>query len=208
MKRSELKRAQPLRVTGPARRTIPLRKCKAAGCAGLFVPRSMLHKACSPHCAVALVEASNAKAAASVERRASRVHREKLADSKPLSHWLKVTERVVNHFILTRDARFGCISCGTNSTVLWQAGHYLSVGAHPELRFHPGNINKQCCRCNVQLSGNQAAYRIGLVERHGIELVDGLEGPNAMAKLTREALSDIRREFAARTKAIKSALNQ
>jgi hypothetical protein len=202
MKRTELKRAQPLRVTGEARATVKLRKCKA--CRSLFVPRSMTHKACSIDCSLVLVKASNAKAIASAELRAARAHREKLADSKPLSHWLRATERVVNHFILTRDTKYGCISCGTNSTVLWQAGHYLSVAAHPELRFNPGNINKQCCRCNVQLSGNQAAYRIGHVERHGAELVEALEGPNATAKFTREKLAEIRQLFAAKTRFLKA----
>ena len=56
-----MKRTAPLRATGPDRATVKLRKCKASGCAELFMPRSTLHKACSVSCAVASVEASNAK---------------------------------------------------------------------------------------------------------------------------------------------------
>lgn len=162
-------------------------------------------------CACAWAEQEAAKRQAAAARKAKREaaeHRAKLADSKRLSHWLGLTERVVNHYILTRDVDEPCISCGATQSVLFQAGHYLSVGARPELRFNPNNINKQCHRCNVFLSGNQAAYRVGLVSKIGADGVECLEGPHATAKYTREALEELRKHFAAETRALKKQLEK
>lgn len=141
--------------------------------------------------------------AAKRQKAEEREHRKKLADSKPLQHWLELTERVVNHYILTRDAALTCISCGTGTTVQWEAGHYLSVGSHPELRFDPVNINKQCHRCNCELSGNLAKYTVGFVEKWGQAELDRLRGPHSVAKFSRGALSEIRKHFAAETRRLK-----
>lgn len=85
----------------------------------------------------------------------------------------------------------------------WEAGHYLSKGARPELRFVLANINLQCHRCNVQLSGNQAKYRIGLVDKIGEAAVEELEGPHPPAKFTREGLEALRRQIAAMTRQLR-----
>ena len=55
----------------------------------------MTHRACSPECAASLVERDKEDKA----RKESRLHRAKLADSKPLSHWIKLTEAVVHAYI-------------------------------------------------------------------------------------------------------------
>ncbi len=198
MKRSELKR-----TALQAKLTVKLRKCKV--CRTGFVPRSMTHKACGPECAEILGREKAEKERQALARKEAAEHRQKLADVKPLQHWLKLTEGVVNHFIQARDKGKPCISCGTRRTVQWEAGHFLSVGARPELRYEARNINLQCHRCNVQISGNQAAYRIGLVDKIGEAAVQELEGPHPTAKYTREALAEIRRQFAAETRALKNA---
>ena len=208
MRRGELKRTTPLRATGAARLTVKLRKCAVKECRQPFTPTRSFVNWCSPDCGAAIATAKLAKEREAKARRESAEHRAKLADSKKLAHWLKVTERVVNHYILTRDANQPCISCGATESVLFQAGHYLSVGARPELRFNPLNINKQCHRCNVHLSGNQAAYRPGLVAKAGLGAVQELEGPHVTAKYTREALEELRKQFAAETRALKQQMEQ
>lgn len=183
-------------------------KCKGPGCQNRFVRRSMTHKACGPDCAAALVAADRAKEAARAQRAADRAHREALADIKPLSHWLKATERVVNRYVLVRDRLQPCISCGTYDTVQWEAGHFKSVGAHREMRYLAYNIHKQCHRCNVQFSGNLHGYREGLLSRYGQDLLDRLDAPHPLQDHTRESLAEIRREFAAMTRALeKGAAN-
>lgn len=205
MKRTPMKRGAPLKVTGPARATVKVRKCAVKTCRQPFVPRSMTHKACGPECAEIIGRAKAEKVRLAAERKEAAEHRQKLADSKPLQHWLKLTEGVVNHYIQTRDKGKPCISCGTRRTVQWEAGHFLSVGARPELRYDPRNINLQCHRCNVQLSGNQAAYRIGLLDKIGEAAVEELEGPHPTAHYTRDALAELRRHFAAETRLLKRA---
>lgn len=194
-----MKRSGPLkRSTGIARASVKSKKCKA--CRAPFFPVSNWQTHCRAEaCAIAAFEVARAKRQKAEERE----HRKKLADSKPLAHWLELTERVVNHFILTRDAALTCISCGTGTTVQWEAGHYRNVGSHPSIRFDLRNIHKQCHRCNFELSGNKDGYRIGLVERYGADFMDWLEGPHPTAKFTREALAEIRREAAAETRRLK-----
>jgi len=196
LKRSAIQRHTPLRASAPAKAELPTARCKAKGCRNRFVKLSMNHRACSVECARVVVAQDKEEKA----RKETRLHRERLADSKPLSHWVDLTERVVHAYIHARDRGLSCISCGTRSTVQWEAGHYLSKGARPELRFVAEQINLQCHRCNVQLSGNQAKYRIGLVEKIGAEAVEALEGPHPAAKYTREDLAAIRKQFAAMTR--------
>lgn len=209
MKRGAPLKRTPFKAKPPAEAAPPRRpvKCKAPGCDKRFVRRSMTHKACGPECAAALVAAGRAKEAARAERAAAADHRNRLAEVKPLSHWLKATERVVNHYVLTRDRARPCISCGTFDTVQWEAGHFKSVGAHREMRYLATNIHKQCHRCNVQFSGNIHGYREGLLARYGQQILDELDGPHPLIDHTRESLAEIRREFAAMTRALKSAAN-
>lgn len=205
MKRTPMKRSAPLRVTGPARATVPLKKCAVRACRAPFLPARGFVTWCSPECGAMIAQQKVEKAKAAALRKEAREHRAKLADSKPLQHWLKLTEDVVNHYIQTRDKGNPCISCGTYRTVQWEAGHYLSVGARPELRYEPRNINLQCHHCNHYKSGNQAAYRIGLVEKIGEAAVQELEGPHLTAHYTREALAELRKHFAAETRRLKRA---
>lgn len=200
LKRSSFKpRQTPLRATAPAKAEAPLlRMRKCANCPEKFRPFSSLVKWCSAECGASL-------GLKKLEKQKAREHRAKLADAKPLMHWIKLTEAVVHAYIHARDRGKPCISCGTRRTVQWEAGHWLTKAARPEIRFDPRNINLQCHRCNDHLSGNQAAYRIGLVERIGEEAVQELEGPHPAAHYTRDGLAALRRQFAAMTRALKKA---
>lgn len=186
LKRTPMKRAAPKKQAEPRQR-----KCKV--CGDSFRPMRGIQSWCSPECGVTL-------AGQLVAKKEDREHRAKLADSKPLSHWIELTEGVVHKYIHARDHGLPCISCGTRRTVQWEAGHYLSKGARPELRFVLSNIHLQCHRCNEHLSGNQIKYRIGLVEKIGEAAVQELEGPHPTAKFTREGLAEMRKQIAALTR--------
>lgn len=208
MKRSGFApRSKPLKASGPAKTAARLRKCpvKKGGCGQMFAVARDGQKCCLD-CALAVGKWLKAQSDDKAARAEAKQHREKLAASKSLKHWLGVTERVLNHFILVRDHDKGCISCGTFTSVLFQAGHYLSVGARREHRFSPFNIAKQCHRCNVHLSGNQAAYRIELVKRYGEEIVQGLENDHVLPNWTRESLAEIRKQAAAATRLIEKGM--
>jgi hypothetical protein len=195
VKRSGFKpRQTPLRATAPAKTSVPLLKMrKCANCPERFRPFSSLVKWCSPECGAAL-------GLKKLKQQKDREHRAKLADVKPLSHWLDLTQRVVNAYVLARDAGKPCISCGCWDAFAWDAGHFLSRGARPELRFTLDNIARQCAACNRHKGGNAVQFRLGLVARIGLERVEALEGPHPPAKFTREGLEQLRRDVAAMTR--------
>lgn len=190
MKRSGFKQRAPLRATAPAKAEVPTARCKAKGCRARFVRLSKGHRACSVEHARLVVAQDKAEKA----RKEARELKTAKDDAKPLGHWLKLTEAVVNAFVLQRDRERPCISCGTFKTVQWEAGHYRNVGSYPEIRFDLRNITKQCHRCNCDLHGNKDNYRIGYVERNGQEPMDWLEGPHPTANYTREGLAQLRAE--------------
>jgi len=71
------------------------------------------------------------------------------------------------------------------------AGHYRSVGAHPELRFEPDNCHAQCAQCNNFMSGNLLNYRANLLNKIGQERVEWLEGPHKKSKLSIPELKEL-----------------
>lgn len=206
MKRKTPMRRTSLRMSGPPTLTIKPIRCEAPGCRVKFLPVKAGRIVCSIECAVALVNEQNAKKERKAAKQAEALHRAKLADSKKLEHWLELTQRVVNHFVLVRDADKGCFTCGTHTTAQWEAGHFLTRGARPELRFDARmNIRIQCHRCNYHLSGNQAVFETKLRAEVGDAEVDLIKGPHPTAKYTREYLQGMRKTFAAETRRIERA---
>ena len=87
------------------------------------------------------------------------------------SDLLSLAQSMFNRYIRERDADLPCISCGERGNVEYHAGHFISTGAAPELRFNEWNCHKQCARCNVSLHGNQREYDKRLRKRIGEEKV-------------------------------------
>lgn len=195
----------------PAKQPKP-KKCSVKTCRASFVPRTNFQTWCSPDCAVVIArgkQEKKRKALASIERREIKVRKEKL---KSRSEHLREAQAAVNTFVRLRDAHLPCISCDSmpNDNDLmtgsrWDAGHYRSVGACPELRFEPLNIHRQCVKCNRNLSGNAVEYRIRLVQRIGADKVAWIEGPHLPQKLTIEEIKGIKAHYRALTRELKRA---
>jgi len=125
-----------------------------------YTPFTSTAKVCSVPCAI---EATNLnkekklqrdiKASKKLERKDLRERKDKL---KSRSDHLRECQTACNAYIRERDKGLPCISCGTQKPdIQYCAGHFKTRGGHPELRFHPMNINKKCNkRCNLMLSGN------------------------------------------------------
>jgi len=159
------------------------KKCKA--CGELFTPFQTTQKACSVKCAMEI-----AKEKADKEyRKETRKLKEK---TKTRSQWMKEAQAAFNAYVRKRDERDPCISCGRWHEGQYHAGHYLSTGSTPELRFHPFNNNKQCSACNNHLSGNIAKYRPRLVRKIGEAMVEWLEGPHEPQKWSVDDLREIK----------------
>lgn len=112
------------------------------------------------------------------------------------SAWIEKAQEAVNALAVFVDQGKPCICCGrwpdpSNPLEYFQAGHYRSVGSAPHLRFDLRNIHAQLSTCNVDKAGNHTAYRIGLIDRHGLRYVEDLEADNAPRKHTIEDLKSI-----------------
>ena len=189
------------------------KKCKNPACGISFPPQRLGQAVCSPKCGLAIKDVNQAKARkslAQVERREIKVRKEKL---KSRADHLREAQAAVNEFVRLRDAHLPCISCDSlpNDHDLitgsrWDAGHYRSVGACPELRFEPLNIHRQCVKCNRNLSGNAVEYRIRLVLRIGADKVAWLEGLHPACKYTVEEIKAIKAEYREKSRELKRAV--
>lgn len=186
--------------------------CKNPACRASFVPQRLGQNVCNYTCGLAIKDVHQEKARkslAQVERREIKVCKEKL---KSRSDHLREAQAAVNEYVRLRDAHLPCISCDStpNDNDLmtgsrWDAGHYRSVGACPELRFEPLNIHRQCVKCNRNLSGNAVEYRIRLIQRIGAEKVVWIEGHHEARKYTVEEIKAIKAEYRAKTRELKRA---
>ena len=164
----------------------------------MYWPFSTTSKVCSPKCALELAASKREKEF----RKETKRLKEKI---KTKSQWAKEAQAAFNRFIRLRDAHWPCISCGRHHQGQYHAGHYKSVGAHPELRFEELNNHKQCAPCNNHLSGNIVNYRINLIEKIGIEKVEWLEGPHEMKDYDIDDLQIIKRCYARRAKELEKS---
>jgi len=164
------------------------REKKCGACLIKFKPTRTLQEACSVPCSIELVKIKQRK-------KADKEHREAKKNIKPMRHWLKLTQSVVNRWVVLRDAMDSCISCEESDVEEWHASHYRSVAAASHLRFDPRNIHKGCSKCNTHLSGNIEKYRINLIYKIGLERVEALENDNSTKSWTREELEEIRKHY-------------
>jgi len=181
-----------------ATRQLKERECRQ--CKSAFTPWSTLTVVCSPKCAIAYGEAKAQRREATARRKLKQYRNQQKKDflAKDRSHQLRLTQAAFNAWIRARDHYQPCISCDS-SKGLMHAGHYRSVGAAPEIRFHPRNAHKQCAQCNSSgmKSGNVVEYRIRLVRRIGVDLVEWIEGPHEPVRWTCEELMMIRGAYRA-----------
>ena len=188
------------------------KSCGNPACGAKFTPVQLGQKVCGWQCGLAIArEPANQnvarKAIAQRERREIKVRKEKL---KSRADHMREAQTLFNEYIRLRDAGQPCISCDSLPSdhdlitgSRWDAGHYRSVGACPELRFEPLNVHRQCVKCNRNLSGNAVEYRIRLVGRIGADQVDWLEGAHQARKYTIDDLKALKTECREKIKQLK-----
>lgn len=184
---------------------IPIKSKVCKTCRMKFIPDLPGALVCSELCAMAFAVSVNGrekKVQAVKDRKETRA---KLDQLKSRSQWAKEAQAAFNAWVRLRDADLPCISCGRYHGGQYHAGHYLSVGARPELRFIEINVHKQCAPCNTHLSGNAVPYRKALMERIGLAAVEWLEGPHALPHHSISELRAIRADYAARARAFMKA---
>jgi len=111
---------------------------------------------------------------------------------KTKSDYLNELQKVFNTFIRIRDKDKPCISCGRRLLGKYDAGHYFSVGAYPNLRFNELNVHGQCVHCNRDLHGNISEYSINLPKRIEIANFEKLKQErNNASHLTIEEVKEL-----------------
>ena len=203
---------------------MPNRKCKALHdgikCGVRFEPRFQQQQWCGDECQDLYVKQTLDKLRAKQEQKAKkakankekaeradfRARKEKL---KSKSDWKREAQAAFNKFIRLRDKDETCISCGIVGRDggiggYWDAGHYRSRGANPELAFVEDNCHKQCKQCNRQLSGNVTNYRINLIKKIGQDRLEWLEGAHEMTRYGIEDYKRIKAEYNKKAKELES----
>jgi len=168
---------------------IPVRRKTCKQCGEKFQPPPDLPRAsvCSIQCGVSYGTAQRLKAE-------HRKRKQALRDNDRSFH-TKEAQKAFNRFIRERDFAKPCISCGRHHQGQYHAGHYRTTAAQPALRFNELNCHKQCAPCNNHKSGNITEYRIELIRRLGIDLVEWLERDHPPLKLTIPELKAIRKYY-------------
>ena len=185
------------------------RKCKV--CRSEFEPTKPMQTVCGIECALSLASLKKAKRERAKVIQDRKETKEKLEKLKTRGDWIKEAQIEFNKFIRLRDSQKGCISCGANCTSTaiggsGDAGHFRSRGSSPHLRFDERNVHLQCKKCNRYLSGNVAAYRIGLIERIGLEAVESLEGDQGIRDHSIDALRAIKALYRAKWKELEKSI--
>lgn len=186
---------------------------KCAVCRAEFAKRSMTHKACSPECAAELVKRKRLKEEAKA-RRADRVlDRAKREAMKPYAKLIAEAQVAFNAYIRYRDVvvlGHGCIDCekpfepGRPGGSI-DAGHYISRGAAPHLRFDERNCFAQRKNCNRPGGATREAVRAGVEQRIGTEALEALESDKIVRKWTHDDLRTIRSLYQLKLKDLRAA---
>lgn len=183
------------------------KKCRA--CKQLFQPFNSMAKACGVECSLVLAREEKAKKLAAAEKAEKAEVRKAKKDFKDndLKKLPGKAQKVFNTYIRWRDKDDGCISCDKPSTWtggVWNAGHYLTTAAKPQLRFNELNVNKQCSQCNLFLSGNVGAYKVRLENKLGKAAVEALENDNTHTRYRAEDYRQIIQTYRQKLKELKN----
>ena len=176
------------------------RKCAVKTCRKEFEPRSMTHKACCVECSLTLVNLQNEKKLKAAQKITRKIDQEKKQRLKTRSDYVKDCQKAFNYLVRARDAGKPCICCQKPLGEVsigggFDCGHYRSVGSAPHLRFNLDNAHGQRKQCNRYGAGRAVDYRIGLINRIGIDRVEALEANNDAAKWSIDDLVQMTNEF-------------
>lgn len=216
MKRIAIQRKTPLRATTKPSIAIKPRtkKCAAKTCGATFTTFSSFVRWCSPDCGAELAVAALAKKKAreaEERRRAERLELKARKEAiKTRGEWQEDAQKVFNAFIRARDADKPCICCDKPFEPQkfggsMDAGHYMSRGAAPHLRFDERNVHGQRKNCNRPGGTTREAFRAGMIRRIGLEAVEALEADQASRDHSIPALKEIIATYKRKLKELKGS---
>lgn len=181
--------------------------CKV--CESAFTPCKPMQRVCDWGCALSLAISDRAKAEKRELAKEKRETRAKIIETKGRGYWIEQAQKSFNLWVRTRDAGQPCICCGKpfepqKPGGSMDAGHYLSRGAAPHLRFDERNVFGQRKNCNRPGGTTRAAFRAGVIARIGLEAVEALECDQEPRKWSIDDLKQIKATYAAKVRELKA----
>lgn len=160
-------------------------RCK--NCKNKFEPVRFNQKYClESECVRVWVESEKAKQWKKTKQKMQQ-------DLETVQDYVKMTQIIFNKYIRLRDKGQPCISCGAKAgSYTITAGHYFP-STNKSVTFNEDNLHGQCWyNCNSSKSGNLAEYRLGLIQRIGLERLEKLELESRKTrKFTKDELKEI-----------------
>lgn len=153
-------------------------------------------------------------------------HREAKEAIKPLSKLKNEAQAAFNKYIRLRDYWDPCISCGKPKEVIeaeqgwktggcWDAGHFKTRGAKPQLRFNLYNVHKQCKSCNGgsgkfshKAATVDAQYQSNLIEKIGRDKVVELNNNNESVSFDADYYRRIKKIFNKKARLMQKRINR
>lgn len=153
-----------------------VKKKKCAYCKMLFLPSyRTTQPVCSVKCAIEKSRDDRKKELEKINKNRAKLENQERKDfhrsQLTQSQWLKVLQPFVNKIARLIDSDFPCISSG-RTVGKWNGGHYYTVKAHPNIRFHLFNIYKQSFSDNHHKSGNITEYTFNIFRIFGSDFVN------------------------------------
>lgn len=186
-------------------------KCAVRTCRAEFVRPASFVTWCSPECGTVVALTKIAKQKAATARAERKEHEEKLAKFKRKADHVADCQKAFNAWVRFRDRVEPCIDCGKHASSdaltggAYDAGHYLSRGSHPHLRFDERNVFKQLKGCNRPGGTTAASFRAGVVARIGLAAVEALEADQESRHYTVDQLIALTAHYKKKLKELKSA---
>ncbi|TYQ19888.1 UNVERIFIED_ORG: NinG protein [Zoogloea ramigera] len=186
-------------------------KCAVRTCRAEFVRPQPFVTWCSPDCGTVVALAKVAKQKAATAKAERKDRQEKLAKFKRKADHVADCQKAFNAWVRFRDRFEPCIDCGKHASDdaltggAYDAGHYLSRGSHPHLRFDERNVFKQLKGCNRPGGTTAASFRAGVVARIGLAAVEALEADNEPRHYTVDELIALTAHYRKLLKELKAA---
>ena len=186
-------------------------KCAVRTCRAEFIRPAPFVTWCSPECGTSLALAKLEKQRQAVAKADRKDRQEKLAKFKHKADHVADCQKAFNAWVRFRDRNEPCIDCGKFASGdaltggAYDAGHYLSRGSHPHLRFDERNVFKQLKGCNRPGGTTAASFRAGVVARIGLADVEALEADNEPRHYTVDQLIALTAHYKQKLKELKAA---
>jgi len=201
-------------LTAKADKPKKIKSKKCSACKEEFIPQRPLQVACSTLCAMKVADTKREKKEREQMRADRVVARAKKEANKGYWQLVKEAQAAFNAYVRFRDVVVlgqGCICCGKPFTPnkpggSVDAGHYISRGAAPHLRFDERNVFAQRKGCNRPGGTTKAGLRAGVEKRIGFEALEALEAAQyqTRADWTHDDLRTIRRLYQLKLKDLRA----